>query len=103
MAPGKAFGMLSLRMITFFLLFTIIGGLCRLELFEFSSIYRKIPNISPGLITFQRLYLGGLYSGGGDYNRGGGLYLEGSLCQEQKQKDKITLIVIQCYLEKHKN
>ena len=34
--------------------------------------YRKIPNISPGLITFQRLYLGGLFSGGIIIGGGGG-------------------------------
>ena len=36
-------------------------------------IYRKIPNISPELITFQRPFLEGLYLGGtifgGDYIR----------------------------------
>ena len=37
-------------------------------------IYRKIPNISPGLIEVRRPYLGG-----GAYIRGG-LYSEGILC-----------------------
>ena len=35
--------------------------------------YRKIPNISPGLIEVFKHFLGGLYSGGG-------LYSEGILC-----------------------
>ena len=39
----------------------------RLDIF-----YRKIPNISPGLIEVRKHFLGGLNSGG--------LYLEGVLC-----------------------
>ena len=30
----------------------------------FVVIYRKIPNISPGLIEVRKHFLGGLYSGG---------------------------------------
>ena len=40
--------------------------------------YRKIPNVSPGLIEVFKHFLGGLYSGGLIF--GGGLYSEGILC-----------------------
>ena len=39
--------------------------------------YRKISNISPGLIKILKHFLGGLYSGG---LYSGGLYSEGILC-----------------------
>ena len=42
-----------------------------------SFTYRKIPNISPGLIEVRKHFLGGLYAGG---LYSGGLYSEGILC-----------------------
>ena len=39
--------------------------------------YRKIPNVSPGLIEVFKHFLGGLYSGGLIF--GGGVYSEGIL------------------------
>ena len=39
------------------------------------SKYRKIPIISAGLILFRKPFLGGLFSGGGGYYRGGGLII----------------------------
>ena len=41
-------------------------------------IYRKILNISPGLIEVRKHFLSGLYSGGAYIQ--GGLYSEGILC-----------------------
>ena len=41
-------------------------------------VYRKIPNVSPGLIEVFQHFIGGLYSGGLIF--GGGLYSEGILC-----------------------
>ena len=43
-----------------------------------SRSYRKIPNLSPGLIEVRKHFLGGLYSGGLIF--GGGLYSEGISC-----------------------
>ena len=40
--------------------------------------YRKIPNVSPGLIEVFKHFLEGLYSEGLTF--GGGLYSEGILC-----------------------
>ena len=37
----------------------------RLALTWVITIYRKIPNISPGLIEVRKHFLGGLYLGGG--------------------------------------
>ena len=45
---------------------------------DFEITYRKIPNVSPGLIKVFKHFLVGLYSGGA-YIRGG-LYSEGILC-----------------------
>ena len=42
---------------------------------SYISKYRKIPNISPGLIEVRKHFLGGLYSGGA-YIREGDLYSE---------------------------
>ena len=38
--------------------------------------YRKIPNVSPGLIEVSKHFLGGLYSGGLIF---GGAYIRGGL------------------------
>ena len=37
---------------------------CYIKFFKIDKIYRKIPNVSPGLIEVRRPFLGGLYSGG---------------------------------------
>ena len=42
------------------------------------QVYRKIPNISPGLIEIRKPFLGGLYSVGLIFE-GGGLYSEAIL------------------------
>ena len=39
--------------------------------------YRKIPNISPGLIEVRKHFLGGLYSGGLIF---GGAYIRRAFC-----------------------
>ena len=40
------------------------------EIFFIVEMYRKIPNIGPGLIELRKLFFGGLYLGGA-YIRGG--------------------------------
>ena len=37
---------------------------CYIKFFKIDKIYRKIPNVSPGLIEVRRPLLGGLYSRG---------------------------------------
>ena len=44
-----------------------------------NGIYRKIPNISPGLIVIRKHIFEGLYLGEEAYIQGG-LYSEGILC-----------------------
>ena len=52
--------------------------------------YRKIPNVSPGLIEVFKHFLGGLYSGGAYIQ--GGLYsgFYGILKQVKKSKVKVS-------------
>ena len=58
---------------------SVQASLLLFVLFAISSLnkYRKIPNVSPGLIEVFKHFLGGLYSGGLIF---GGAYIRRAFC-----------------------
>ena len=48
-----------------------------IHIYTYIHIYRKIPNVSPGLIEVFKHFLGGLYSGGLTF---GGAYIRRAFC-----------------------
>ena len=59
------------------LLMAFLVRMLNLVVVDLEVVYRKIPNVSPGLIEVFKHFLGGLYSGGLIF---GGAYIRRAFC-----------------------
>ena len=69
-------------------------AMTKLIFLYYPTICRKPPIISPGLIQVHKPFLMGLYTGGGAYVRGGGLYMDDILSDALKHhQDKHSSVL----------